>query len=180
MNQNSRVAALIYADRPTGFEGPLMSKIRVDGRTMALSHPTRLAMYEELLNTEEMSTVMLQKSTGVTRYHLYHHLESLEKNGLVENHRDEGRARWWRVTERISVPTPTTDNDWTENLPTEVRALLESGAVMHFIPVPTDSRSITAAKGTVQLMAESFDFDLDMGVTFMPNGILVIGPPKRS
>ena len=40
-----------------------MSKIRVDGRTMALSHPTRLAMYEELLNAEEMSTVMLQKKT---------------------------------------------------------------------------------------------------------------------
>ena len=74
MNQNSPVAALIYADEPTGSEGPPMSKIRVDGRTMALSHPTRLAMYEELLNAEEMSTVMLQKRIGVTRYHLYHHL----------------------------------------------------------------------------------------------------------
>ena len=80
-----------------------MGKIRVDGRTMSLSHPTRLAMYEELLNAEEMSTVMLQKSTGVTRYHLYHHLQSLEKNGLVENHRNEGRARWWRVTERVTL-----------------------------------------------------------------------------
>ena len=68
-----------------------MSKIRVDGRTMALSHPTRLAIYEDLLEAEEKSTVMLQKSTGVTRYHLYHHLQTLEKNGLIENHRDEGR-----------------------------------------------------------------------------------------
>ena len=75
------------------LRGGTMSKIRVDGRTMSLSHPTRLAMYEELLNAEEMSTVMLQKSKGVTRYHLYHHLQSLEKNGLVENHRNEGRAR---------------------------------------------------------------------------------------
>ncbi len=155
-----------------------MGKIRVDGRTMSLSHPTRLAMYEELLNAEEMSTVMLQKSTGVTRYHLYHHLQSLEKNGLVENHRNEGRARWWRVTERVSV-TPVIGNGSVENLPSEVRALLESGATVHFIPIPTD-RSATLAKSAVSALAESFDVDLDMGVTFMPNGILVIGPPKRS
>lgn len=155
-----------------------MGKIRVDGRTMSLSHPTRLAMYEELLNAEEMSTVMLQKSTGVTRYHLYHHLQSLEKNGLVENHRNEGRARWWRVTERVSV-TPVVGNGLVENLPSEVRALLESGATVHFIPIPTD-RSATLAKSAVSAIAESFDVDLDMGVTFMPNGILVIGPPKRS
>ena len=155
-----------------------MGKIRVDGRTMSLSHPTRLAMYEELLNAEEMSTVMLQKSTGVTRYHLYHHLQSLEKNGLVENHRNEGRARWWRVIERVSV-TPVVGNGSVENLPSEVRALLESGATVHFIPIPAD-RSATLAKSAVSAIAESFDVDLDMGVTFMPNGILVIGPPKRS
>ena len=156
-----------------------MSKIRVDGRTMALSHPTRLAMYEELLNAEEMSTVMLQKSTGVTRYHLYHHLQSLEKNGLVENHRNEGRARWWRVTERVTL-TPATSTDWLHNLPADVRALLEAGAEVHFIPVPNESSSVVAAKRTIGNMAEIFDVDLDMGVTFMPNGILVLGPPKRS
>ena len=156
-----------------------MSKIRVDGRTMALSHPTRLAMYEELLNADEMSTVMLQKKTGVTRYHLYHHLQSLEKNGLIENHRNEGRARWWKVTERVTL-TPATSTDWLHNLPADVRALLEAGAEVHFIPVPNESSSVVAAKRTIGNMAEIFDVDLDMGVTFMPNGILVLGPPKRS
>lgn len=155
-----------------------MSKIRVDGRTMALSHPTRLAIYEDLLNAEEKSTVMLQKSTGVTRYHLYHHLQTLSKNGLVENHRDEGRARWWRVTERVTMNSPS-QSDVSGNLPDEVRALLESGADLHFIPIPAD-RSATLAKSAVSAIAESFGVDLDMGVTFMPNGILVIGPPKRS
>jgi len=155
-----------------------VSKIRVDGRTMALSHPTRLAIYENLLDADEKSTVMLQKSTGVTRYHLYHHLQTLVKNGLVENHRDEGRARWWRVTERVTV-APSSQPDFTANLSDEVRALLESGADMHFIPIPAD-RSATLAKSAVSAIAESFGVDLDMGVTFMPNGILVIGPPKRS
>ncbi len=155
-----------------------MTKIRVDGRTMALSHPTRLAIYENLLNADEKSTVMLQKSTGVTRYHLYHHLQTLVKNGLVENHRDEGRARWWRVTERVT-PTASSQADVSGNLPDSVLALLESGADVHFIPIPAD-RSATLAKSAVSAIAESFGVDLEMGVTFMPNGILVIGPPKRS
>ena len=155
-----------------------MTKIRVDGRTMALSHPTRLAIYENLLNADEKSTVMLQKSTGVTRYHLYHHLQTLVKNGLVENHRDEGRARWWRVTERVT-PTTSSQSDILGNLPDSVRDLLESGADVHFIPIPAD-RSATLAKSAVSAIAESFGVDLEMGVTFMPNGILVIGPPKRS
>ena len=158
--------------------GRSVSKIRVDGRTMALSHPTRLAIYENLLNADEKSTVMLQKSTGVTRYHLYHHLQTLVKNGLVENHRDEGRARWWRVTERVT-PTASSQADVSGNLPDSVRALLESGADVHFIPIPAD-RSATLAKSAVSAIAESFGVDLEMGVTFMPNGILVIGPPKRS
>ena len=155
-----------------------MSKIRVDARTMALSHPTRLAIYEELLDVEEKSTVMLQKDTGVTRYHLYHHLQSLEKNGLVENHRDEGRARWWRVTERVSI-TQSSSPEVSNVLPPEVRALIDSGSEVHFIPIPAD-RSATLAKSAVSAIAESFGIDLEMGVTFMPNGILVLGPPKRS
>jgi DNA-binding transcriptional ArsR family regulator len=155
-----------------------VTKIRVDGRTMALSHPTRLAIYQNLLDADEKSTVMLQKSTGVTRYHLYHHLQTLVKNGLVENHRDEGRARWWRVTERVTPTTPS-QSDILGNLPDSVRDLLESGADVHFIPIPAD-RSATLAKSAVSAIAESFDVDLEMGVTFMPNGILVIGPPKRS
>ena len=145
---------------------------------MALSHPTRLAIYEELLDVEEKSTVMLQKDTGVTRYHLYHHLQSLEKNGLVENHRDEGRARWWRVTERVSI-TQSSSPEVSNVLPPEVRALIDSGSEVHFIPIPAD-RSATLAKSAVSAIAESFGVDLEMGVTFMPNGILVLGPPKRS
>tara|TARA_Y100000748_G_scaffold291309_1_gene278656 strand:- start:119 stop:556 length:438 start_codon:yes stop_codon:yes gene_type:complete len=145
---------------------------------MALSHPTRLAIYQNLLDADEKSTVMLQKSTGVTRYHLYHHLQTLVKNGLVENHRDEGRARWWRVTERVT-PTTSSQSDILGNLPDSVRDLLESGADVHFIPIPAD-RSATLAKSAVSAIAESFGVDLEMGVTFMPNGILVIGPPKRS
>ena len=110
--------------------------------------------------------------------HLYHHLQSLEKNGLVENHRDEGRARWWRVTERVPL-SPVASTDWISNIPEEVRALLEAGAAMHYIPVVGDSRDKAAAKKTLDDMAFIFDVQ-ETPITLMPNGILVIGPPKRS
>ena len=82
-----------------------MSKVRGDPLRVALAHPTREALVSSLNGTAEMSTVQLQKSTGVTRYHLYHHLQQLEKAGVVENHRNEGRARWWRLTGPIEIPS---------------------------------------------------------------------------
>ena len=88
-----------------------------------------------------------------------------------------GRARWWRATERVSL-APSAQPSVGDHLPDDVRELLESGAEVHFIPIPAD-RSATLAKSAVSAIAESFGVDLDMGVTFMPNGILVIGPPKR-
>jgi len=155
-----------------------VSKIRIDGRTMALSHPTRRALYDALLDADEMSTVQLQKSTGVTRYHLYHHLQSLQKNGLVENHRDEGRARWWRVTERVETgasPAP----DWAHDLPLEARELLAAGAEVHVLPIPDSATDRIGAKKAMEEIASAFGIELDMAFTFMPNSILVIGPPRR-
>lgn len=158
-----------------------MSKIRIDGRTMALSHPTRQAVYETLLNSDEMSTVMLQKSTGVTRYHLYHHIQLLQKNGLVENHRDEGRARWWRVTERVMINSNQHESvsGATGHLPAATQQLLDSGAEIHVIPIPTTAADQISAKKAVEEIALAFGVELDMSFTYMPNSIVLIGPPRR-
>ena len=158
-----------------------MSKIRIDGRTMALSHPTRKAVYEALLESEEMSTVMLQKSTGVTRYHLYHHIQSLQKNGLVENHRDEGRARWWRVTERVSLESNhvNPESNLAENRPVAESGILDSGAEMHVIPIPSSAASQISAKKAVEEIATAFGVELNMAFTFVPNSIVIIGPERR-
>ena len=59
-----------------------MSKVRGDPLRVALAHPTREALVSALNGAAEMSTVQLQESTGVTRYHLYHHLQQLEKAGV--------------------------------------------------------------------------------------------------
>ena len=81
-----------------------MSRVRADPITAALAHPTRRSLYISLSNSPEMSTVQLQNIVDVDRYNLYHHLKKLASLGLIENHRDEGRARWWKIAQSVDLP----------------------------------------------------------------------------
>ena len=81
-----------------------MARIHADPVSTSLMHPTRRALYVALLEADEYTTVQLQKIVGVDRYNLYHHLKKLESLGLVMNHRDQGRARWWCVIDRVPLP----------------------------------------------------------------------------
>jgi DNA-binding transcriptional ArsR family regulator len=162
--------------------GKGMSKIRVDAQTMAIAHPTRRALYEALRDSDEMSTVMLQEITGVTRYHLYHHLQSLESNELVENHRNQGRSRWWRVTSEIDTQATSSDTSGaagSSELPEAAKQMLQNGAEAHLIPIPSTASDQIGAKKAVEEIASAFGVELDLPFTFMPNGILIIGPPRR-
>ena len=78
-------------------------RIHANPVSTALMHPTRRALYLALLGADEHTTVQLQKIVNVDRYNLYHHLQKLADLGLIINHRDEGRARWWCVLQRVSV-----------------------------------------------------------------------------
>jgi len=80
-------------------------RIHADPVSTALLHPTRRALYLALLAADEHTTVELQKLVSVDRYNLYHHLKKLANLGLIMNHRDEGRARWWCVLDRVPLPT---------------------------------------------------------------------------
>ena len=80
-------------------------RIHADPVSTALLHPTRRALYLALLAADEHTTVQLQKLVSVDRYNLYHHLRKLESLGLVMNHRDEGRTRWWCVMDRVPLPS---------------------------------------------------------------------------
>jgi DNA-binding transcriptional ArsR family regulator len=82
-----------------------MARIHADPVSTSLMHPTRRALYIALLGADEYTTVQLQKLVGVDRYNLYHHLRKLEALGLVMNHRDQGRTRWWCVIDRVPLPT---------------------------------------------------------------------------
>ena len=90
-----------------------MVRIHADPVSTALMHPTRRALYEALLAADEYTTVQLQNMVDVDRYNLYHHLHKLEALGLVMNHRDQGRTRWWCVMDRVPLPndgSSTSDN----------------------------------------------------------------------
>ena len=82
-----------------------MARIHADPVSTSLMHPTRRALYVALLEADEYTTVQLQKIVGVDRYNLYHHLRKLESLGLVMNHRDQGRTRWWCVIDRVPLPS---------------------------------------------------------------------------
>jgi len=96
-----------------------MARIHADPVSTSLMHPTRRALYVALLEADEYTTVQLQKIVGVDRYNLYHHLRKLEGLGLVMNHRDEGRTRWWCVIERVPLP-----NDGSETVDDNTLAII--------------------------------------------------------
>ena len=82
-----------------------MARIHADPVSTSLMHPTRRALYVALLEADECTTVQLQEIVVVDRYNLYHHLRKLESLGLVMNHRDQGRTRWWCVIDRVPLPS---------------------------------------------------------------------------
>tara|TARA_B110000438_G_scaffold179090_1_gene171192 strand:- start:37 stop:522 length:486 start_codon:yes stop_codon:yes gene_type:complete len=157
-----------------------MSKIRGDPKQIALAHPTRAAMYQILSSKKEMATVELEKEIKVTRYHLYHHLKQLQEAGLVENHRDQGRAKFWKVTEIIKEPllksnnSSTNESGWAGKIPGELVELLEGGGEIVFIPIDSSAVEAINAKTAINSISKELGLDLELPFTFVPGGILVV------
>ena len=166
-----------------------MGKIRGDPKQMALAHPTRNAIYSALLDAEEMATVELEKKVKVTRYHLYHHLKQLVSANLVENHRDKGRARYWRILERINVssspssapeePESTSAPNWANELPAELSEMLSSGSEFRFVKVGETALDAVNARNLILDMAKLYGVEIDIPFTFTPGGIFVISRPRK-
>ena len=163
-----------------------MSRIRGDPIRVALAHPTRAALYEQLLSSEEMSTVQLCKAVEVERYHLYHHLKHLVKVGLIENHRDVGRARWWRCLQRVNPrveegeaqQAPTSIPGWVANLDPQLLKMLENGATIRMVNLSNDAAGSIAAKKSLERVALENGIDFDLPFTFIPAALAVISRPR--
>ena len=167
-----------------------MGKIRGDPKQMALAHPTRNAIYSALVDTEEMATVELEKKIKVTRYHLYHHLKQLVNANLVENHRDKGRARYWRVSEKIEVSSPSPSStseesgsvstpNWTNDLPAELSEMLSNGSDFRFVKVGGTASDAVNARNLILDLAKMYGVEIDIPFTFTPGGIFVISRPRK-
>jgi DNA-binding transcriptional ArsR family regulator len=166
-----------------------MARVRGDPITTALAHPTRRAAYLALANSEEMSTVQLQKSLGVDRYNLYHHLKKLASLSLVENHRDEGRARWWRMLQRVDMPellnatslAPTTQatNEAVTTVTTTLASLAVDEEGRDVIVLNLEgSRDQVSAKQLIVRLSEEFGLTLDVPWNFIPEQLVLYSKKK--
>ena len=169
-----------------------MGRVRGDPITTALAHPTRRSAYVSLAQTAEMSTVQLQKALGVDRYNLYHHLKKLASLELIENHRDEGRARWWRKNLHVDLPellnatAPSpADAPATTGAPAPIptRATLASLAVdeegREVIVLDLEgSRDQVSAKQLIVRLSEEFGLTLDVPWNFIPEQLVLYSKKK--
>ena len=152
-----------------------MSRVRTDPLVAALTHPTRQGAYQALSQRDEMSTVQLQQALNVDRYNLYHHLKRLVKVGLIENHRDVGRARWWRVIKHVPLTTMGGGNA----APATTSPFDELSKLNHVHSIDLlDSRGQVGAKQLVQKLAQEYNIPLDLPWNFLPGKIILVGIKK--
>ena len=177
---------------PLFATGGRMARVRGDPVTTALAHPTRRGAYVALASTDEMSTVQLQEALGVDRYNLYHHLKKLASLELVENHRDQGRARWWRVQQHVDLPellnvssvsraapaepvAPTTTPTVTTTLAS--LAVDEEGRDVIVLNLE-GSRDQVSAKQLIVRLSEEFGLTLDVPLNFIPEQLVLYSKKK--
>lgn len=172
--------------------GERVGRVRGDPITTALAHPTRRGAYVELAQAEEMSTVQLQKALGVDRYNLYHHLKKLASLDLIENHRDEGRARWWRKNLHVDLPellnasaqpAPTAPITAAPETTATTRTTLASLAVdeegREVIVLDLEgSRDQVSAKQLIVRLSEEFGLTLDVPWNFIPEQLVLYSKKK--
>jgi hypothetical protein len=138
---------------------------------------------------DEMSTVQLQAAVSVDRYNLYHHLKKLASLGLVENHRDVGRSRWWKITQRVALPglvggsgevqaqpalAVSASAIDTTGLPESLATAISQGRDIHIVNLE-GSREQIGAKKMLEALASDYGIELDLPFTFVPGGIALIG-----
>ena len=168
-----------------------MARVRGDPITTALAHPTRRAVYIELASAEERSTVQLQKAVGVDRYNLYHHLKKLASLELVENHRDQGRARWWKINQRVDLPEllnvseaptqppPAPSTVSTPSVMSTMASLAIDEEGREVIVLDLEgSRDQVSAKQLIARLSDEFGLTLDIPWNFIPER-LVLYSKKR-
>ena len=167
-----------------------MGRVRGDPITTALAHPTRRNTYIALSGSEEMSTVQLQEAVGVDRYNLYHHLKKLASLELVENHRDEGRARWWRINKRVDLPEllnvtarHSAPAPAPQAAPPTVTATLATLAVDEqgrdvIVLNLEGSRDQVSAKQLIVRLSEEFGLTLDVPWNFIPEQLVLYSKKK--
>ena len=108
----------------------------------------------------------------------------------MENHRDKGRARYWRVSEKIEVSSPSSSStseetvsvsapSWANDLPDELSEMLSSGSDFRFVKVGETASDAVNARNLILDLAKMYGVEIDIPFTFTPGGIFVISRPRK-
>src|SRR5271166_2835436 len=74
----------------------MMQTAAVDAVMRTLADPTRRAVFERIVNSEEITVAELTRGSGVTQGAISQHLKSLKQAGLIAD-RPEGRNVHYRA-----------------------------------------------------------------------------------
>jgi DNA-binding transcriptional ArsR family regulator len=83
----------------------------IDTVLRTLADPTRRAVFERIVGSNEITVVELTRGSGVTQGAISQHLKSLKRAGLVAE-RPEGRNVFYRAEPNGLVPLI----DWTSQM----------------------------------------------------------------
>ena len=74
----------------------MISSDRLDATFAALADPTRRAVFEQVVSSDEITVVELTRGSGVTQGAISQHLKALKQAGLVAE-RPDGRKVYYRA-----------------------------------------------------------------------------------
>ena len=80
-----------------------MTQTAVDAVIRTLADPTRRAVFERIVKSEEITVAELTRGSGVTQSAVSQHLRSLKQAGLIAN-RPEGRKVHYRADPKGLTP----------------------------------------------------------------------------
>jgi DNA-binding transcriptional ArsR family regulator len=81
----------------------MMQTATVDAVMRTLADPTRRAVFERIVNSDEITVVELTRGSGVTQSAISQHLRSLKLAGLIAD-RPEGRNVHYRADPKGLAP----------------------------------------------------------------------------
>jgi DNA-binding transcriptional ArsR family regulator len=87
-----------------------MQIVPIDTIMRSLSDPTRRAVFERVVRSDEITVVELTRGSGVTQGAISQHLKSLKQAGLVAE-RPEGRNVYYRAQPEGLAPLV----DWMDH-----------------------------------------------------------------
>ena len=81
----------------------MMQMTAIDAVMRTLADPTRRAVFERIVNSEEITVAELTRGSGVTQSAISQHLRSLKQAGLIAD-RPEGRNVHYRADPKGLAP----------------------------------------------------------------------------